>query len=261
MPDLKEQELTHPAIIKTSALVNAGDLAGAERTLMAIAEHEGDHALVTVLDEVPPKDLLAIMREFDASRESAINLLVTPEQFARAAVLDARYGEESHDRLRGMMNAILYRDPEEAVDFLDALGAEPGGLRVLVNYFSEHRDEIREFAHTGNFRDGAYGRMHERPDPEDEAIDISEREDPYAAPEGFDPDAAPKIKRVEIADRDWMETAWVLRYEATEVFEDLLHSFDRDEEAEVEAFNAVLGAVAQPTPARDSASEDEESAL
>ena len=111
MPDLKEQELTHPAIIKTSALVNAGDLAGAERTLMAIAEHEGDHALVTVLDEVPPKDLLAIMREFDASRESAINLLVTPEQFARAAVLDARYGEESHDRLRGMMNAILYRDP------------------------------------------------------------------------------------------------------------------------------------------------------
>ena len=76
-----------------------------------------------------------------------------------------------------------------------------------------------------------------------------------------DPDAAPKIKRVEIADRDWMETAWVLRYEATEVFEDLLHTFDRDEEAEVEAFNAVLGAVAQPTPARDSASEDEESAL
>ena len=132
---------------------------------------------------------------------------------------------------------------------------------MLANYFSEHRDEIREFAHTGNFRDGAYGRMHERPDPEDEAIDISEREDPYAAPEGFDPDAAPKIKRVEIADRDWMETAWVLRYEATEVFEDLLHTFDRDEEAEVEAFNAVLGAVAQPTPARDSASEDEESAL
>jgi len=45
------------------------------------------------------------------------------------------------------------------------------------------------------------------------------------------------------------------------VFEDLLHTFDRDEEAEVEAFNAVLGAAAQPTPARDSASEDEESAL
>jgi hypothetical protein len=58
-----------------------------------------------------------------------------------------------------------------------------------------------------------------------------------------------------------METAWVLRYEATEVFEDLLHTFDRDEEAEVEAFNAVLGAAAQPTPERGVASEDEESAL
>lgn len=253
--------MTHPAIIKTSALVNAGDLAGAERTLMAIAEHEGDHALVTVLEEVPPKDLLAIMREFDASRESAINLLVTPEQFARAAVLDARYGEASHDRLRGMMNAILYRDPEGTVDFLDALGAEPGGLRVLANYFSEHRDEIRAFAHTGNFREGAYGRMHERPDPEDEAIDISEREDVFAAPEGFDPDAAPKVRRVEIADHDWMETAWVLRYEATEVFEDLLYTFDRDEEAELEAFDAVLGGTPQPPQTRASVDEDEESAL
>ena len=53
----------------------------------------------------------------------------------------------------------------------------------------------------------------------------------------------------------------MLRYEATEVFEDLLHTFDRDEEAEVEAFNAVLGAAAQPTPERGVASEDEESAL
>lgn len=252
--------MTHPAVIKTSALVNAGDLAGAERTLMAIAEHEGDQALVTILDEVPPKDLLAIMREFDASRESAINLLVTPEQFARAAVLDARYGEPSHDRLRGMMNAILYRDPDEAAEFLDALGAEAGGLRVLVNYFSEHRDEIREFAITGNFRDGAYGGVFERPDPEDEAKDMSEREDGYA-PAGFDPDAAPKVKRVEIADRDWMETAWVLRYEASQVFEDLLRTFDRDDEAEVEAFNAVLGAAARPAQAHAEASEDEESAL
>jgi hypothetical protein len=100
----------------------------------------------------------------------------------------------------------------------------------------------------------------ERPDPEDEAKDMSEREDAYA-PEGFDPDAAPKVKRVEIADRDWMETAWVLRYEASQVFEDLLHTFDRDDEAEVEAFNAVLGAATRPAQAHAEASEDEESAL
>ena len=74
--------MTHPAVIKTSQLILAGDIHGAESALTEIADSEGDFALVAVLDEVAPKDLLAIMRSFDGSRQSVVNMLVTPEQFA-----------------------------------------------------------------------------------------------------------------------------------------------------------------------------------
>ena len=76
--------IMHSLVLASSQLILEGDIAGAERTLVALADQAGDHALVRVLDELPPKDLLAVMREFDASKESIINLLVTPEQFARA---------------------------------------------------------------------------------------------------------------------------------------------------------------------------------
>jgi len=254
--------LTHPAIIKTTSLVHAGDLAGAERALMAVAETEGDYALVTLLDEVPPKDLLAIMREFDSSKESPINLLVTPEQFARAVVLDVRYGDRTHEQLRGMMNAVLFRDPEETSDFLSALGEVDGGFRVLANYFLERRAELREFSVTGNFVGGTYGRLTIRPDLEDESNDLSERLDADDASDSYDPDEPPKVKRVEIADNDWMETAWVLRYEVSEVFEELLQAFRREQETVLNELSAMLGNDSDRSEARANvSSDDEESAL
>ena len=70
--------MTHPVVIKTSQLILAGDIHGAESALTEIADSEGDFALVAVLDEVAPKDLLAIMRSFDGSRQSVVNMLVTP---------------------------------------------------------------------------------------------------------------------------------------------------------------------------------------
>ena len=76
--------MKHPVVIESLQLILAGDIEGAERALVAIAETEGDHALVAVLDQMPPKDLLAVMREFDSSKESLVNMVVTPEQFARA---------------------------------------------------------------------------------------------------------------------------------------------------------------------------------
>ena len=140
-------------------------------------------------------------------------------EFGRASEADWRQWDQ-FDRLEPNGAKLLMREGLELSLPLNLAAGEIVGQVMLA------RDELGEWP-KGTM--AGFG-----PDPEDEAIDISEREDPYAAPEGFDPDAAPKIKRVEIADRDWMETAWVLRYEATDVFEDLLHTFDRDEEAEVE---------------------------
>jgi hypothetical protein len=44
--------------------------------------------------------VLAVMREFDASKESIINLVVSPEQFVQAIVLERQYGEPSNATCR-----------------------------------------------------------------------------------------------------------------------------------------------------------------
>jgi hypothetical protein len=59
--------MTHPVVLKTSQLILAGDVKGAETALANIADTEGDGALVEILDDIAPKDLLAIMRGFDGS--------------------------------------------------------------------------------------------------------------------------------------------------------------------------------------------------
>ena len=75
-------------ITKTQTLIAAGDITGAEGALVELADAEGDAALMVVLEQLPAKDVLAIIREYDNSKESVINLLVTPEQFARAVVIE-----------------------------------------------------------------------------------------------------------------------------------------------------------------------------
>ena len=82
--------MTHPVIQQAKALILSGEIAEAESFLVAIAEKEGDHALVSVLDEMAPKDVLALMREFDTSKESVINLVVSPEQFVEAILLERK---------------------------------------------------------------------------------------------------------------------------------------------------------------------------
>ena len=78
----------HQVILRSAEMIQAGDITGAERALVAVADQAGDHALVAILDDMQPKDLLAVMREFDSSRESIVNMLVTSEQFA-SELMDA----------------------------------------------------------------------------------------------------------------------------------------------------------------------------
>lgn len=44
--------------------------------------------LFLALKNSTSRDLLMIIREYDSSKESIVNLLVTPDQFARAVVLE-----------------------------------------------------------------------------------------------------------------------------------------------------------------------------
>ena len=253
--------MTHPVVLKTSQLILAGDVKGAETALANIADTEGDDALVEILDDIAPKDLLAIIRGFDGSRQSVVNMVVMPEQFARAVILEVRYRDQTHAALHGMMNAVLYRDEEMTAEYLEAIGEIEGGYEVLANYFGERDDELLAFAMSGVFTedfDGEHGHesksiswLNEKIDELDEALH-----------EGNSiTGSRPKVPRSEIADRDWMETAWVLRYELPDIFEQIVITLRDRLLRRVEVLEDGESGDSAPKAATASSAPEEESAL
>ena len=144
--------MNHLALIeKTQTLIAAGDIVGAEFALVELADAEGDAALMVVLDLLPPKDILAVIREYDNSKESVVNLLVTPAQFARAVVIEKQYKDLTRTHLRGMVNSIIFREDADPLEFLIAIGDLEGGSDALADYFTEKWARIEAFACTGTF--------------------------------------------------------------------------------------------------------------
>jgi len=188
-------------IAKTQSLIAAGDIVAAEAALVELADTEGDGALMVVLEQLPAKDILAVIREYDTSKESVINLLITPAMFAHAVVIEKQYKDLTRTHLRGMLNSVVFRDEADPVEFLNAIGELEGGSEALADYFSEKWSRIEAFARTGTF-DSA----------EDDGEMLSETalySNAYAAP---------KIELDEVADQDWMQLAWLLRYQCQDLF-------------------------------------------
>jgi hypothetical protein len=189
-------------IAKTQSLIAAGDITGAEAALVELADAEGDGALMVVLEQLPPKDILAVIREYDNSKESVINLLVT------------------RTHLRGMMNSVIFRDGADPVEFLTAIGDLDGGSEALADYFSEKWSRIEAFARTGLF-------------------DANE-DDGEVVPESTlraNAWAKPRMEEDEVADQDWMQLAWTLRYANPDLFIEMLLVL----RAKVRAFEAAGG--------------------
>lgn len=248
----------HPVVLKSSQLILSGDIVGAERTLVAVADQHGDHALVSLLDDLPPKDLLAIMREFDSSKESIVNMLVTPEQFAHSIILEKQYGERTSERLRAMVNAVIYRDDNAVSDYLDALANIEGGIETLADYFEDRYDEMLSFATSGRFV----------PEYDQEAgiqvhttwlMEKLEELDESLGFDNFIESSRPLLSRSEVADGDWMEAAWILRYEFPDAFEELMIALRARVQKNVEALNAML--LAMPLDSDEPAGDQEESAI
>ena len=136
----------HLALIaRTTSLIAAGDIVGAESALAELADTEGDGALVEVLALLEPKDVLAVVREYDDSKPSVVGLLVSPEQFARALVRTGHFDTFEDD------GAMLSDDA------------------LLASLY-----------------------------------------------------VRPHIDLDEVADRDWMQLAWLLRYECRDLFIEML---------------------------------------
>ncbi len=248
----------HPVVLKSSQLILAGDIMGAENALVAIAEQHGDQALVSILDEMQPKDLLAVMREFDSSKESVVNMLVTPEQFARSIILERKYGDRTGERLRAMINAVIYRDYETVSDYLEAISDIEDGCLTLADYFADHLDEILCFATSGSFAPqinlDADIQTHntwlmEKIDEIDQGLEFGDSIEKSRI----------VLSRAEIADGDWMETAWILRYELPDAFEEMMAILRDQVQAHLEMMNlAMAESLDEPT---ETAPGEEESAI
>jgi hypothetical protein len=188
-------------IAKTQSLIAAGDIVAAEAALVELADAEGDRALMVVLEQLPPKDILAVIREYDNSKESVINLLVSPEQFARAVVIEKQYKDLTRTHLRGMLNSIIFRDGADPLEFINAIGDLEGGAEALADYFSEKWARIESFARTGSF-------------------DASEDDGEILSEQALLSSAyvKPRLEEDEIADQDWMQLAWIMRYQNPDLF-------------------------------------------
>ena len=213
-------------IARTQSLIAAGDIVGAESALVELADAEGDGALLVVLEQLPAKDILAVIREYDNSKESVINLLITPSMFAHAVVIEKQYKDLSRTHLRGMVNSVIFREDADPVEFLTAIGDLEGGSEALADYFSEKWSRIEAFARTGTFDS-----------MEDDGEMLSEQALLSSAY------AQPKLELDEVTDQDWMQLAWILRYQLPDLFMETVmvlrakaraHDLGLDEEEELE---------------------------
>jgi hypothetical protein len=248
--------MNHLALIaKTQSLIAAGDIVGAESALVQLADTEGDGALMVVLEQLPPKDILAVIREYDPSKDSVINMMISPEQFARAVVIEKRYKDLKRTHLRGMVNSIIFREGADPIVFLNAVGDLEGGSEALADYFTDKWSRVESFARTGNFDT-----------MEDDGQMLSETALLASAY------ARPVLQHDEVADQDWMELAWLLRYQCPDLFTEMLlvlrakavrgedapHDEEDDEESDgkVETGDTDRGRVTPP-----SLDSEEESAI
>jgi hypothetical protein len=156
---------------------------------------------MVVLEQLPPKDILAVIREYDNSKESVVNLLVSPQQFARAVVIEKQYKDLSRTHLRGMVNSVIFRAGGDPVEFLTAIGDLEGGSEALADYFAERWSRVEAFARTGLF------------DTAEDDGDMITEADLYA-----NAYAKPRIDEDEVADQDWMQMAYTLRYQCVDLF-------------------------------------------
>lgn len=201
-----------PALIQAQNLIKSGDIAGAEFALANLAETEGDGALVLALDQFPAKDLLAIIRNYDSSKESLVNLLVTPAQFAQAVVLEKRYADLSHEQLRGMINSVIFREGADPAEFLYAISEVDGGYDALVDYLADRTERIECFYRYATFDLFEYSDEARTQAIDDDLLSLTRESESQSSP----------LDMSNFEDHDWMQVSMILRYQHPDIFREVL---------------------------------------
>lgn len=220
--------MTHAIVTTVSKAVFEGDIQKAENALVAVAEAEGDRALALIIEEMPPKDLVAILREHDAAKSSIVGELISPKQFLAAVTMEAQYRERGHESLRGMINGVIFRDDADTEAFIEVLGSTEEGVRALVNYFSDRHAEIEYF-----FRNGTFSEMEGT-----DFSDIPAHDEDLSYGEIDQGNQREVVRLNEVRDSDWRQLAWHLRVEHYEIFREVLEILRRQHRAAQEALLA-----------------------
>ena len=104
-----------------------------------------------------------------------------------------------------MVNSVIFREDADPLEFLNAMGDLEGGSEALADYFEEKWSRIEAFARTGTF-DAV----------EDDGEMLTESALLASAY------IKPRVEQDEVADRDWMQVAWLLRHECPDLFIEML---------------------------------------
>lgn len=169
-------------ISQASELAVLGKFGSAERSLVAFAEKHGDQQLRILLDEMEPKHLSLIVREYDCSKFSPVSLLVGVDQFIAMLILERQYNELN--KLEGLINSIvMVREDSERYDFFTAI-AECGCEDILANYLlgrgGQNYERIMHFQRYMTFNLGS-----DEPDTHSEVLDGEWRQFAFELREGF----------------------------------------------------------------------------
>ena len=125
--------------------------------------------------------------------------------FARAVVIEKQYKDLTRTHLRGMVNSIIFREDADPLEFLTAMSDLEGGSDALADYFSEKWSRVEAFARSGSF-------------------DATEDHGELLSQTALLASAyvKPSLHQDEVADGDWMQVAWILRYECPDLFIEML---------------------------------------
>ena len=169
-------------ISQVSELAVLGAFGSAERSLVAFAEKHGDQQLRALLDEMEPKHLSLIVREYDCSKSSPVSLLVGVDKFIAMLILERQYNELN--KLEGLINSIvMVREDSERYDFFTAI-AECGCEDILANYLLGRGGQNHEFlAHFDRY--GTFNLCCDYPDSHAEASDGEWKQFAFELREGF----------------------------------------------------------------------------
>lgn len=190
-----------------SEYIREGDVDDAERALVALADHAGDQALAAIAETIPAPDFLAMARNFDPGRETQLFAVTSPGKFCEIIALEEHYGEDDHERLKGMVNGILFCNEDRIDEYLDALERHPDAVRALCDYFEDRYIEMEHMAIHGVIANEHFVR-------EFQIIEIEE-----LLQGNIDPADCAYLDH---CDHEWQQLAWILRHRHTEIFADIL---------------------------------------